>query len=191
MVNIPAAILARADVHDYGADHAQQQTGRKAHHRSRGQSSQHIFEQTLHSVCENLLFAIFGVITLDHANAAERLREPARDLGIDLAALAKDRADRPKGFIERNRKEQQESEGDAGHHGADAEQHHQRDTGGQQTADQIDQSSADQVANAFDIAHDARDQHAALGRIVKRNWQPADMRLHFLAKFRDQALRSL
>src|SRR5579863_3560070 len=145
----------------------------------------------MHSACENFLFAIFRVVALDHADTSERLREPARDLSIDLAAFAKDGTNRAKGFVEGYGKKQQESEGDASHDRADAEQHNQRDAGGYQTADQIHQSSANQVANAFDIAHDARDQYATLGRIMERNRQPANMRLYFLAKVGDQPLCSL
>src|ERR1700685_2127533 len=106
-----------------------------------------------------MLFAVFRVVTLDYADASERLREPARDLGIDLAALAEDGTNRAKSFIQRDRKEQQESEGDGSHQSADAKYHNQGDSRRRQAAHEIDQSRADQVANAFDIGHDPRDQH--------------------------------
>ena len=188
---MPGCDLSRTDVHNDRSDHTKQQTGRETHDRSGGQSSQHIVEKTLHTACENILLALFGVITLDHANPSERLRQPTGDFSINFAALAKDRTDSPKSFVERQSKEQQESERDGGHEGTDAEQHDQRDSRSHQASDQIDQSSTDQVADAFDIAHDARDQHAAFGRIVKRDWQPADMRLNFLTELRDQPLRGL
>ena len=50
--------LARADVHDHGADHAQKQTGGEAHDRRGSQGSQHVFEQTLHAARENILLAL-------------------------------------------------------------------------------------------------------------------------------------
>ena len=56
---------------------------------------------------------------------------------------------------------------------------------------ELHQSGADEVAHAFDVGHDARDQHAGLVGIVVRDRQPADMFLHFAAQFRDQALRFL
>ena len=37
----------------------------------------------------------------------------------------------------------------------------------EQSSNKIDQSGADQVSYAFDIAHDARDQNAALGGVVE------------------------
>ena len=49
MVSMPADDLAGADIHDDGADHAEQQAGGEAHHRGRGQSSHDIIEQTLHA----------------------------------------------------------------------------------------------------------------------------------------------
>ena len=44
------------------------------------------------AVREDPLLALLGRVDLDHANAAERLAETAGDLGVDLAALAEQRA---------------------------------------------------------------------------------------------------
>ena len=63
--------------------------------------------------------------------------------------------------------------------------------GGQQAADEIHQAGADQVAHAFHVVHDARDQRAALVGVVVGDRQPADVLLHFPAQFRDQPLASL
>ncbi len=59
---------------------------------------------------------------------------------------------------------------------------------GHHAADEFDQAGADEVAHAFDVAHDARNQHAALVGIVIADRQPADVLLDFLAKFRNQTL---
>ena len=61
----------------------------------------------------------------------------------------------------------------------------------QQSADELDQAGADQVADAFDIGHDARDQRAGLVGVVVGDRQPADMLLHFLPQLGDQPLRRL
>ena len=45
---------------------------------------------------EHRRLARLGVVPLDHPHAPERLREPARDLGVHPAALAEDRPQRPK-----------------------------------------------------------------------------------------------
>jgi hypothetical protein len=141
------------------------------------------------AVREDIFFALFSVVPLDHANSAERLRESSRDFGIDLAALTKNRSDGSESFVEREAKAQQESKGDDGHEGADAKQHHQSDSRSHHASDQIDQACADQIADALDIRHDARDKGPALSRIVERDWKPANVRLHPLTKFCDQALR--
>ena len=59
------------------------------------------------------------------------------------------------------------------------------------SADEIHQAGADQVAHAFDVAHDARDQHAGLVRVVVGDGEPADVLLHAAAQFGDQLLRGL
>ncbi len=63
--------LARAHVHDDGAHGSHQHRRRKAHERGRGQAFQDIGEQPLHSGLEHLFFALFGMIALHHAYAAE------------------------------------------------------------------------------------------------------------------------
>ena len=85
----------------------------------------------------------------------------------------------------------QKTEGDGGHHRADADQHGEGDDRGQQAADEVHQSGADQVAHAFDVAHDARDQHASLVGVVIGNRQPPDVLLHPAAQLGNELLRSL
>ena len=84
----------------------------------------------------------------------------------------------------------QEAEREDGHQGADSEQDDQRDTRGEQSAGKVDQPGSDQVAHAFYVAHNARDQDAALGGIMECDRQAPDVGLHLLPKFRDQALCS-
>ena len=60
--------------------------------------------------------------------------------------------------------------------------------GGQQAADELDQAGADEVADAFHVGHDARDQHAGFVGIVVGDGQAADVLLHFAAQFGDQLL---
>ena len=49
----------------------------------------------------------------------------------------------------------------------------------------------EQIAHAFHVAHDARDQGAGLVGVVIRNRQARNVCLHFLAKLGNQALRGL
>ena len=49
-------------------------------------------QQPLHAGRKDRGFALLGVVALDHTHTAQRLRQPPGDLGIDLAALAKNGA---------------------------------------------------------------------------------------------------
>src|SRR5438270_10534271 len=107
--------LARADIHDYRANYSEQQAGGKTHDRGRGERAHNVVEQTPHSRGENRLFTFFGVVTLDHAHAAERLCQTPGYLGVDFAALAKNWADGSKSFLQRQAEAKQESEGNHRH----------------------------------------------------------------------------
>src|SRR5438132_11675081 len=85
--------LARADIHNYRANHSEQQAGGKTHNRGRGERAHDVVEQPAHSRREHRLFTFFGVVTLDHAQPAERLCQTPGYLGVDFAALAKNWAD--------------------------------------------------------------------------------------------------
>ena len=61
---------------------------------------------------------------------------------------------------------------------------HQRDAGGDQSAGEIHQAGAQQIAHAFHVAHDARHQSAGFVGVVKGNRQAGDVRLHLLAQVR-------
>src|SRR3954468_3014551 len=68
------------------------------------------------------------------------------------------------------------------------EEPHQRQCGGEQSATKFDEARADEIADALDIAHDARDESAGLVRIVVSDWQAADVRLNFSAKLSNRSL---
>src|SRR5439155_10506395 len=93
--------LARADIHNHRANYSEQQACREAHDGSRGERAHNVVEQPAHSRREHRLFTFFGVVTLDHAHAAERLCQTPGYLGVDFAALAKNWADRSKSFLYR------------------------------------------------------------------------------------------
>ena len=50
-----------------------------------------VAEQPVHALREDELLALLRGVGLDDADAAERLGQPAGDLGVDLAALAEQR----------------------------------------------------------------------------------------------------
>ena len=61
--------------------------------------------------------------------------------------------------------------------------------GRDEAADELHEAGADQVPDAFGVAHDARDQHAGLRRVEVAHRQAHDVRLHALAHVGDRALR--
>ncbi len=69
------------------------------------------------------------------------------------------------------------------------DEHGESDNRRQQAADEIDEPGADQVADAFHVAHDARHQHARLVGVVVRDRQPSNVLLHPAAQFGNQPLR--
>ena len=73
------------------------------------------------------------------------------------------------------REDGDDDEREPGHARADAEQDDEREHGGQQAADELDQAGADEVADAFDVVHDARDQDAGFVGVVVGDGQAADV----------------
>ena len=53
-----------------------------------------VAEQLVRALGEDEILALLGGVGLDDADAAERLVQPAGDLGVDLAALAEERPQR-------------------------------------------------------------------------------------------------
>ena len=97
----------------------------------------------------------------------------------------------PMALIKGDAEADENCEGDAGHKGADAQKNDQRKNGGHNAAHEFDQAGADQIAQAFHVAHDARDQGAGFVGIVKGDGKTADVRLHLAAKVGNHALRGL
>ena len=65
-----------------------------------GERLQHVVQQPLHAAGEYLFFALFGVIALHHAHAAQRFGQPPGDLRGDFGARAENRANRGKRLVQ-------------------------------------------------------------------------------------------
>ena len=137
------------------------------------------------------MLAFFGMISLDHAHAAQRFGQTSRDLSIDLAPFTENRPYGSKGFCQRNSNHEQSGKRQQGHNPADGEQKTERDRRGKQAARELNQPGPQQVANTLHVAHDARDQGPSFVGVIKRNRKPSNMFLHFSAQIGDQALCSL
>ncbi len=59
---------------------------------------------------------------------------------------------------------------------------------GHQSADKFDEAGADEIADAFDVAHDARNEHAGFVCVVKGDGEAANVRLHLAAQLGDHFL---
>ena len=67
------------------------------------------------------MLPLLGVIALHDADSAQRFRQPAGDLSVDLSALTEDRADGPKGLAQAESEDTQKAEGDGRHYRTDAD----------------------------------------------------------------------
>ena len=126
-------------------------------------------QEPLDAGAKDRMLAVLGVITLDHAHASKRFRQASRDFRIDFSALAENGPNGAKRLAQSEAEYQQKTEGNTGHHRANANQNGERDDGGHQSANELHQPSADQVAHAFNVAHDARHQHPRLVGVVVGN----------------------
>ena len=84
--------LARAHEHHHGADDAQRAVAESVISEVGGERVQTL-SATADADGENLLLALFGVVTLHHADAAERFGEASYDFGGDFRTGAKNRGE--------------------------------------------------------------------------------------------------
>ena len=180
--------LMRSHVHCDRAHAAQQHAGRQAHHRGGGESAHDVVQQPADPFGKNRLFPLFRVVALDHAHTAQRLCEPACNLGVDLSAFAKNGTDCRECLVQGNRETEQRADGDERHLRTGAEQQNQRDPGSENSAGEINQTRAQQIAHAFNITHDARNQIPGLVAVVKSHRQARNVRLHLLPQLGYESL---
>ena len=63
--------------------------------------------------------------------------------------------------------------------------------GGHEAADEFDEAGADEIADAFDVAHDAGNERAGFVSVVKGDGEAADVGLHLAAELGDHFLCGL
>src|SRR5438874_4200483 len=128
------------------------------------------------------------MVALHDANATERFGEAAGDLGVDLGALAEDGADGFEGLLQNEAEDDEDAEGEQRHAAADADENAEGDDGGENSANEFKQAGADEVADAFNVGHDAGDESAGAVFIVEGYGQAADVALDLGAELRYEAL---
>ncbi len=179
------------ELHDNRADDAHQPGGGKAHQRSCRKCLQNVVEQPLYTAREHAFFTLLRVVTLHHADSAERFGQAPCDFRVDLRPRAENRPNRRKCFINSEPEDQQDAERDRGHGHARVNQVHQRDHRGHDSADKLNKARANKISYAFHVAHDSRDQRASLVGVVEGDRKPADVRLHLASQVRNHFLRGL
>jgi hypothetical protein len=180
--------LLGAEVHDETADDAEDHGGGERHEGLRGDGADDVLEETIDAHGEDTGFALFGVIALDDADAAERFGKAAGNLGVDLGAFAEDGPYGLEGLLQDETEDDEDAEGQQRHAGADADQDAERDDGGEDAADEFEKASAYEVADAFDVGHDAGYEGAGTVLVVEGDGEPADVLLDAHAQLRDEAL---
>ena len=173
-------------------DHADDADDHGAASRGRGDARhrlRHVPEQPVSALGEHDLFALLRGIALDDANAAQRLGEAPRHLGVDLAALTEQRTQCAEGVGHADAKQRQDDDRDDGQTPVEIEQHAESEHRGDDATHELHEPRADEVPDAVGIAHDARKQHSALRRVEIANRQTHDARLDALAHLGDGTLR--
>src|SRR6266403_1797541 len=131
------------------------------------------------------------MIALDDADATERFGQAPCDFGVYFRSRAEDRSDRGKGLTDSEAKKDKYAERNQSHERADLQKNHQGENSGHQSAQEFHETSADEIANAFDVAHDSGNEFTGLMRIIVGDRQPADMRLDALAHIGNHSLCGL
>ena len=184
-------VEVRAHVHDDHADDAEDDGGRERHEGLRGERADDVLEEAVDTAGEDRGFAVFGVVALDDADAAERFGEAAGDFGVDLGALAEDGADDLEGALQDEREGRHDDEGEQRHADGDVHEVGEGEDGGEDAADEVDDAGADEVADAFDVGHDAGDEGAGAVLVVEGDGELADVLLDLHAELGDEALAGL
>jgi hypothetical protein len=158
--------LTRTQEHNCRADQAHQAGGGKSHKRSGGQCLQNVFEEALYARGKNFFLARFGVVALHHADPGETFGEAAGDFGIYFGARAENRANGLEGLIQAEAEDDEDGAGHSGHQHADLQQNDQRKDRSHNATNKFNQAGADQIADAFDVTHDPRNQDAGFIGVV-------------------------
>jgi hypothetical protein len=180
--------LVGADPHDQGADETEEEDSGLGEEGDAGEGAEDVIEEAADAFGKDGLFAFFGVVALNDANAAEGFLEAAADFSLDLVALLKQRAHSVEAEEHGGGDGEDDDEGKASEQGAgDAENGEGKD-GGEEAAEEVDEAGSDEVAEAFDVVHDAADEFAGFVAVKIGDGEAADVDLDFAAHVGDEAL---
>src|SRR6202011_5875923 len=90
------------------------------------------------------------------------------------------------GLLQNDAEDEEDAESEQRHSAADADQDAEGDDGGEDSTDEFEQAGTDEVTDAFDVGHDARDQSAGAIFIVEGDGQTANMALDLGSEFGEE-----
>ncbi len=181
-------IQVRPQIHHRRTDDPQDHRRGQHHQRLRGQRADDVVQKPRHARCEDPRLALLRAVALHHANAAQRLGQPPRHLGVDLGPLAEDGPDGLERPLQDQHKCSHNHERQKRHAHAHIHEIRKCKQRRQHAADEVHHARPNQVAHALHVGHDARHQGAGAVLVVKRHRQPPDMRLHLHAQLGNQPL---
>ena len=133
--------------------------------------------------------ARLGGVHFHKPDAADRFREPACDLGVDRATFAEQWTQALEGECHHPAEGQQHDERRRRQRPVEIKEDREGEGGREKAAEELNETGADEVAYAFGVGHDARDEHARLCRIEVRDGQTKDVRLDALPHLGYRPLR--
>ncbi len=178
-----------ADQHHRNADRAEDERRKSRHRRDARQRLRDVAEQPVRALREHQLLALLRRVGLDDAHAAERLGEASRHFRVDLPALAEERPQPLESERHAGPERAQDDDRDRGQLPVQIDQYAEGEDRRENRPGELHQPGADQIPDAFGVGHDARDEHAGLGRVEVADRQPHHVGFDLLAHLGDGALR--
>ncbi len=138
---------------------------------------------------EDPRFVALGAIGLDDPDSAHPFREPPDDRPHRLAPLLEQRARRVERPEEDDGEDDDAAEDDPGQPHIEVEEDARHDRGGDEAAEKLEQTGPDEIADAFRVVDDPRNDGAGLGAVEIRHRQSLHVILQPPAQLGDGALR--
>src|SRR5687768_972811 len=145
-------VATHPDHHD--ADDADDHRAARGRRRHAGHRLRDVAEQAMGAMREDDFFTLLRRVAFDDADAAQRFGEAASDLSLDLSALTEQRAQTLEGVSHAAAKQTEHHCCDEGHAPVQIQQHTKADDRRHHAANQLHETRAYQVADAFGVAHD-------------------------------------
>jgi len=183
--------VVRADPEDRDGDRAEEKCRERRDGGEAGHRSGDVAKQPVDTLGEHERFAALGPVGLDDPHSSEGLGQAARNLRVDLGALAEEGPEGLEGVEQHQAEEREDRQRDRRQLHVQGNQVDKGDRGGQHASDDLHEPRPDQVADPFGVGHDAGKKRSDLGLIEEGDGKPADVPLHAPPHLRDGTLGGL